>query len=455
MIILSIETSCDETAISIVEAVGDFPNAKYEILGNALFSQIDIHREFGGVFPTVAKREHIATILPMLEKALSLAGFKAEYTPELNPEETTRIETILNREFGLSDQLLHFHKKFGRPTIDVIAVTSGPGLEPALWVGINFAKALAYLWNIPVIPVDHMEGHILASVFNNHSLSQLQFPTLALLVSGGHTEMILKNILDAAKFVVVGIYFWSGLQKINTAFFTEVFPWFTEPIWSHFGQFGFGVMFFIGLLIPFIESAFAIGLLTKRFRKVAILGSTLMLLLVTISLMIGHGWNTVVWPWNFAIFSMVNVLFFGSKDTFFDLFSRTKNNILGLIAITLFIVMPAGNIFDKADNYLSWSLYSGHVPTAIINISPETLKIIAPKAEYTPNTDTSVSVHLIQWSISTVNTPPYPEIWVFENVFSKLCNEYDEDPFLSLTIKKRSFFMSHNYELLQYNCNNI
>jgi N6-L-threonylcarbamoyladenine synthase len=202
MIILSIETSCDETAISIVEAVGDFPNAKYEILGNALFSQIDIHREFGGVFPTVAKREHIATILPMLEKALSLAGFKAEYTPELNPEEITRIETILNREFGLSDQLLHFHKKFGRPTIDVIAVTSGPGLEPALWVGINFAKALAHLWNIPVIPVDHMEGHILASVFDNHSLSQLQFPTLALLVSGGHTEMILME--DWGKYKKVG-----------------------------------------------------------------------------------------------------------------------------------------------------------------------------------------------------------------------------------------------------------
>ncbi len=202
MIILSIETSCDETAISVVEAVGDFPNAKYEVLGNALFSQIDIHREFGGVYPAIAKREHIATILPMLEIALSEDGLTGEYSPDLDEEATQQIHTLLSRENGLADQILHFHKKFGRPIIDVIAVTSGPGLEPALWVGINFAKALATLWNIPVVPVDHMEGHILASVFDNHKLESLTFPALALLVSGGHTEMILMTT-------------WGEYQKIG------------------------------------------------------------------------------------------------------------------------------------------------------------------------------------------------------------------------------------------------
>lgn len=193
MLILSIETSCDETAISIVEINGDFPQAKYEILGNALFSQIDIHREFGGVFPTIAKREHIATILPMLEKALREAAVQTIFTPALTTTETTHIHTLLNRENGLADQLLHFHQSFGRPPIDAIAVTCGPGLEPALWVGVNFAKALAYLWNIPVVPVDHMEGHVLASIFDGHQIHNITFPALALLVSGGHTEMILMT----------------------------------------------------------------------------------------------------------------------------------------------------------------------------------------------------------------------------------------------------------------------
>ncbi|MEZ4195325.1 MAG: tRNA (adenosine(37)-N6)-threonylcarbamoyltransferase complex transferase subunit TsaD [Candidatus Paceibacterota bacterium] len=203
MILLSIETSCDETAISIVEIVGDFPKAKYEVLGNALFSQIDIHREYGGVFPTLAKREHIVTVVPMLEKALAEAKLEsANFSPTLTNEEKDRLHTLLEREDGLADQLITFYEKVGRPGVNAIAVTSGPGLEPALWVGVNFAKALAYLWNVPVVPVDHMEGHILASVFDGHHLAPLAFPALALLVSGGHTELILMSD-------------WNNYQKVG------------------------------------------------------------------------------------------------------------------------------------------------------------------------------------------------------------------------------------------------
>jgi N6-L-threonylcarbamoyladenine synthase len=193
MIILSIETSCDETAISIIEANGDFPYAKYEILGNALFSQIETHKEYGGVFPALAKREHIATILPMLEKALTESKLTSSFSPTLTPEEKAEVYKLLNRENGLADQVIGFYESYGRPPIDLIAVTSGPGLEPALWVGINFAKALAYLWRTKVVPIDHMEGHILASIFDGQKLAELSFPSLALLVSGGHTELILME----------------------------------------------------------------------------------------------------------------------------------------------------------------------------------------------------------------------------------------------------------------------
>jgi N6-L-threonylcarbamoyladenine synthase len=192
MIILSIETSCDETAISLIEASGDFPHASYKVLGNALFSQIDIHREFGGVFPNVAKREHIVTILPMLKKALAESGVAA--APQMVAEETkTRLASILEREGELAKELTYFHETVGRPGVDAVAVTSGPGLEPALWVGVNFAKALALLWNVPVVPVDHMEGHVLVSAFDGTKMGALAFPALSLLVSGGHTEMILMR----------------------------------------------------------------------------------------------------------------------------------------------------------------------------------------------------------------------------------------------------------------------
>lgn len=200
MKILSIETSCDETAISLIEAKGDFPHAKYEILGNALFSQIDIHKEYGGVFPAVAKREHAKTLVPMLEKALS--------TGQIPPQSVVideRVKTVLEREPGLFEQLEVYAENHERPDIDLIAVTAGPGLEPALWVGVNFAKALALLWDVPVVGVNHMEGHILASVFDaerDDMLADISFPTISLLISGGHTEIILMKD-------------WSHYQKIG------------------------------------------------------------------------------------------------------------------------------------------------------------------------------------------------------------------------------------------------
>ena len=193
MKILSIETSCDETAISLVEATGEFPHATYEILGDALWSQVDIHREYGGVFPALAKREHAAVIVSLLEKCLTEAGVLEREQSEFDTFLETEIQTLLTREPNLADILLAFAKKYSRVEIDIIAVTSGPGLEPALWVGVNFARALALLWDIPVVPTDHMEGHVLASIFDadrDDQLSDITFPAVSLLISGGHTELI-------------------------------------------------------------------------------------------------------------------------------------------------------------------------------------------------------------------------------------------------------------------------
>ncbi len=193
MIILSIETSCDETAVSILEATGDFPHATYKILGNALFSQIDIHREYGGVFPAVAKREHAKTLVPMLTKALGDAGILTAQESKLTQEQTEILHTILHREAGLGDALVKFFETHEKPIVDLIAVTTGPGLEPTLWVGISFARALSYFLNVPVVPVNHMEGHVLSSIFSEDALPQIAFPALALLISGGHTELVLMK----------------------------------------------------------------------------------------------------------------------------------------------------------------------------------------------------------------------------------------------------------------------
>ena len=193
MLILSIETSCDETAVSLVTADGEFPDATYQILGNGLWSQVDAHAEYGGVFPMVAKREHARTLVPMLKQAASESDLLEDHSTGLSDADKTKLQELLVREEGLADLLIEFLATHSLPKIDLIAVTSGPGLEPALWVGVSFAKALALITGANVIPTNHMEGHILASIYNverDDMLSDIGFPAVALLISGGHTELI-------------------------------------------------------------------------------------------------------------------------------------------------------------------------------------------------------------------------------------------------------------------------
>lgn len=206
MKILAIETSCDETAIAIIEAEGDERNAHFSILGNALLSQIEIHRPYGGVFPALAKREHAKNLVPLLNAALEEAELMHEDTQELSGETRTLIAQMLEHESGLAEAFFDFITECEVPSIDAIAVTAGPGLEPALWVGINFAKALALVWNKPIIAVNHMEGHIMAALTKEHgeqlAIEDVSMPVLALLISGGHTELVLMK--DWLKYELIG-----------------------------------------------------------------------------------------------------------------------------------------------------------------------------------------------------------------------------------------------------------
>ncbi len=206
MKILSIETSCDETAISILEVTGTKEEPSFRILSNVVRSQIEIHQEFGGVFPFVAKREHVINLPPILIENLKLAGLYKTKTMQ-GPALNTELESLLSHEPGLADEVRKIYEEIEKPDIDYIAVTSGPGLEPALWVGINFAKALNMIWGIRVMPVNHMEGHALSILLDSEksddqsiTLGDFKFPALALLISGGHTELVLiKSWLEYQK----------------------------------------------------------------------------------------------------------------------------------------------------------------------------------------------------------------------------------------------------------------
>jgi N6-L-threonylcarbamoyladenine synthase len=211
MKILAIETSCDETAIAIVDCVStsvEEQSAQFTVLSHALISQIDIHREYGGVFPAVAKREHVKNLVPLLGAALEDAELSQESTQEIPSDIRTLIGELLARESDMAEAFLAFITETERPKIDAITVTYGPGLAPALWVGVNFAKALSLVWNIPLVSVNHMEGHFLMglakstegqlsnqaesrSTGTSFEIKNVQLPILGLLISGGHTQLLL------------------------------------------------------------------------------------------------------------------------------------------------------------------------------------------------------------------------------------------------------------------------
>ncbi len=208
MRILAIETSCDETAISVVDGKGGLKKPIFKVLAHLVSSQTAIHAPFGGVVPNLAKREHQRNLVPLLVRALEQAKLnKPTHLLRQNGGfgMAKKVVKILERERELREVFIAEIPKIKIPKIDAIAVTQGPGLEPALWVGINFAKALGAVWNLPVIPINHMEGHVVSPLVQAtaaNKLTKLVFPALALLVSGGHTEIVLMK--NWGKYKVIG-----------------------------------------------------------------------------------------------------------------------------------------------------------------------------------------------------------------------------------------------------------
>ncbi len=202
--ILAIETSCDDTAVSVVEIETQEGSQLpiFNSLSHIVSSQTEIHQAWGGVVPNLAKREHAKNIVPVILTALDKAGLateKKEVGSPIDQNKKDKINALLEKNENLSE-IFWSHIPTLAPQIDAIAVTTGPGLEPALWVGISVAESLAILWGKPLVPVNHIEGHIVSPLIEN---PKAKLPALALIVSGGHTELIF-------------IEKWGSYKKIGT-----------------------------------------------------------------------------------------------------------------------------------------------------------------------------------------------------------------------------------------------
>jgi len=177
MYILAFETSCDETAVALLQAENGLTDPQFKILKNLVFSQIKIHQPFGGVVPMLAQREHLKNLPVLLALLL-------KQKPSLFNQEFIQ-STIFRR-------------------LDLISVTTGPGLEPCLWTGIKFAKDLyekikIYNKKIKLMGVNHLAGHLYSFLLTASNKKKLKFPLVALLASGGHTLLLLMEDLTTYK----------------------------------------------------------------------------------------------------------------------------------------------------------------------------------------------------------------------------------------------------------------
>ncbi len=199
MKILAIETSCDDTGIAVIKTSGK-KKPCFDILSNIVSSQVKIHQKYGGVYPALAKREHQKNLVPVLKKALEEAKILKVSSSKyqvVSKDRNKNLREILKREEYLFSKIRNFLIQYQKPRIDAIAVTVGPGLEPCLWVGVNFAKILSYYWKIPIISIDHIKAHIFVNVLtgfkNRQQLTVGDFPAVCLIVSGGHTQLFLME----------------------------------------------------------------------------------------------------------------------------------------------------------------------------------------------------------------------------------------------------------------------
>lgn len=262
--------------------------------------------------------------------------------------------------------------------------------------------------------------------------------------------------LNICRLIIGSIYFYSGLHKINPFFILNSFPWMVGPIVHLLPT---GLKFFpliFGPLVPFIEMGIGIGLLTKKYRKAAIILALVMMgfVLFTIGPW-GLSWNSVVWPWNIAMVLFVLILFWKVEYFAFKDILWAKKFPFQKVVLILFTIMPIFSFFGVWDSYPSFNLYSGNVNNAEIYISdavkdklPLVIQKYASEVEINKN-----NLNFTKWSLEELNIPVYPEPRVYKDITRGICKYTDKENDVTLVIKGKptAFYIKP----LVYNCSEL
>jgi len=251
--------------------------------------------------------------------------------------------------------------------------------------------------------------------------------------------------LNLARLVIAFTYVFSGLQKINLNFMEHEFSWIITPITSLVPSMT-TPLDALGFLVPFVQVAFGVGLLTRRFRRVSLAVAVGMhVFILAMFGPLGLNWNDVVWPWTAAMAVFDVLLFSGADDfTWRDIVWNVRDLRHGA-AVALFVVLPALSFFNLWDSYLSSALYSGNLTEAQIYLSDlgaaSTPGNVRPYLVHTSE-NTNV-LNLQRWAIEDLNVTPYAETRIFKTIAGDLCHALSDRSQLVLVVKEQRLFFSH------------
>lgn len=316
----------------------------------------------------------------------------------------------------------------------LMAIVSAPRPKALVWAAIALAVTLA--------------------LFDQSRWQPWFYQYLFMLIAVGLYPEGRDAPLDTCRLIVVCIYFWSGLQKLNPQFLGDVFPWMIEPIDRFLPA---AILRPIGMAAPFLETGIGIALLSNRCRNIAVIGALAMHAFILLAVgPLGHNVNTVVWPWNLAMASLVVILFWRTNDFSSRNILWRKGFVFHLAVLVLFGIAPLFSFFNLWDNYLSSALYAGNRNAATLYLSDAVADKLpdAIQAYVTENGPNINELDLADWSWGELNVPPYPELRVYENVARTICG-YATTPSQVKMVVKGKVALVHGGKEYSYDCSNV
>jgi hypothetical protein len=255
--------------------------------------------------------------------------------------------------------------------------------------------------------------------------------------------------LNTCRLIIVSIYFWSGIQKLNPAFVRGTFPWMLAPFTGVLSAAVIARAHSVAVAAPFVEIGIALGLLAQRSRNAAVLVAVAMHLFILASVgPLGHNYNNVIWPWNVAMLASVPLLFWRVREVRAANVLWAQKLAFQKLVLVLFAIAPALSLVNRWDTFLSFSLYTGNRDTATFYMAaPVAARLPANVQEFVNEEDPQDpsrpdSLAVSDWSWGELNVPPYPELRIFKNIGRQICRQASQPSDVNLVIRgKTTWFL--------------